>query len=207
MAEYPPYTVESRVTVDPETAALVIVDMQNDFVDPRGHLSVPGAAATVRVIGRLRDAARAADMLIVYTQDWHGDEDPEFAIWGRHAVAGTWGAEIVPDLRPEPRDPVIRKLRYDGFYGTSLEEELRRHRIETLIVTGTVSNICVLHTAGSAALRWFRVIVPVDSVSALTAFDQHAALRQIEFLYRGVLVPSEGIIIAANTAGRGAHVL
>ncbi len=194
MLEVPEHSVESRVEVDPRTTALVIVDMQNDFVDPRGSLCVGGARGTIPAIARLRDMARAEGMLVVFTQDWHGEDDPEFALWGPHAVGGTWGAEIVPELAPAPRDLVIRKLRYDAFYDTPLEHELRRRRIESLIVTGTVSNICVLHTAGSAALRWFRVIVPVDAVSALTEFDQHAALRQIAFLYRGVLTRSDGIV-------------
>lgn len=192
--EIPEVAVEPRAEVDPRSTALVVVDMQNDFVDPRGRLAVPGARATVPAIVRLRDLARAHDMLVVYTQDWHGEGDPEFALWGPHAVAGTWGAEIVPDLAPGPRDLVIRKLRYDAFYGTPLEHELRRRRIDALIVTGTVSNICVLHTAGSAALRWIEVIVPVDAVSALGEFDQHAALRQIAFLYRGRLVRSDGVV-------------
>lgn len=193
--EIPEPALESRVDVDPGTTALVIVDMQNDFVDPRGSLFVASAPATVPVIARLRDLARSEEMLVVFTQDWHGQDDPEFALWGPHAIAGTWGAEVVPELAPAPQDLVIRKLRYDGFYDTPLEHELRRRRIETLIVTGTVSNICVLHTAGSAALRWFRIIVPVDAISALTEFDQHAALRQIAFLYRGTLTRSDGIAL------------
>lgn len=198
MIAVPEHTIASEVRVDPVTTALVVVDMQNDFVDPRGSLCVPGAEATVPVIARLRDRARSAGMLVVFTQDWHAPDDPEFALWGVHAVAGTWGAEVVPQLAPDPQDLVIRKLRYDAFYGTPLEHELRRRKVETLVVTGTVSNICVLHTAGSAALRWFRVVVPVDAISALTEFDQHAALRQIEFLYRGTLTRSEGIVIAAS---------
>lgn len=193
MIELPEPTVASHIEVAPEAAALIVVDMQNDFVDPVGALCVAAAAATVPAIARLRDFARARGMLIVYTQDWHSDDDPEFAIWGRHAVGGTWGAEIVPALAPGPRDLVVRKLRYDGFYDTPLEHELRRRGVDTLIVTGTVSNICVLHTAGSAALRWFHVIVPVDAISALTEFDQRAALRQIAFLYRGTLVRSDGV--------------
>jgi nicotinamidase-related amidase len=198
MVEVPAYTVEPRVEVHPRTTALVIVDMQNDFVNPRGSLCVPDAQKTVPAIAHLRDLARRQDMLTVYTQDWHGAEDPEFALWGPHAVGGTWGAEIVPELAPSPRDIVIRKLRYDAFYGTPLEHELMRRRIETLVVTGTVSNICVLHTAGSAALRWLRIIVPVDAVSALTEFDQQAALRQIAFLYRGTLTRSRDIALAPS---------
>ncbi len=197
MIEIPELTVESHVEVSPADTALVVVDMQNDFVDPAGSLSVASAAATIPAIARLRDLASARGMPVVYTQDWHRDDDPEFAIWGRHAVERTWGAEIVPALAPGPHDLVVRKVRYDGFYGTALEHELRRRNIGTLIITGTVSNICVLHTAGSAALRWLRVIVPVDGVSALSEFDQRAALRQISFLYRGLLVRSDAISVKA----------
>jgi nicotinamidase-related amidase len=192
--EIPDVRLDPRVEVDTAATALVIVDMQNDFVDPGGRLLVPGARATIPAIARLRDLARAHRMPVVYTQDWHTEDDPEFALWGRHAVGGTWGAEIVPELAPAPGDLIIRKLRYDAFFGTPLEDELQRRRIRSLIVTGTVSNICVLHTAGSAALRWLHVIVPADAVSALTEFDQHAALRQISFLYRGTITRSEGII-------------
>jgi nicotinamidase-related amidase len=195
MIEIPELPIESRVEVASNAAALVIVDMQNDFVDPAGTLRVADAAATVPAIVRLLDLARASGMLVVYTQDWHAENDPEFAIWGRHAVADTWGAEIVPALAPGPHDLVVRKLRYDAFYDTSLEQELRRRGTTTLIVTGTVSNICVLHTAGSAALRQFRIILPVDAVSALTPFDQRAAFRQIAFLYRGTLVQSDGVSV------------
>ncbi len=198
MVEVPAYTIEPRVEVGPEPTALIVVDMQNDFVDPRGSLCVGTARATVPAIARLCTFARAHGLTVVYTQDWHRPDDPEFALWGAHAVAGTWGAEIVPDLAPRPEDLVVRKLRYDAFYGTSLDHELRQRRIAEVIVTGTVSNICVLHTAGSAALRWLRVIVPVDAVSALTEFDQQAALRQIAFLYRGTLTQSESIVAKAG---------
>ena len=194
MLDVPAYAVEARVEVQPGRTALVVVDMQNDFVDPRGRLCVSSARATVPAIARLLDRARAHGLAVVYTQDWHRPGDPEFALWGEHAVGGTWGAEIVPELAPEAGDLVIRKLRYDAFYGTSLDHELRQRNIATLIVTGTVSNICVLHTAGSAALRWFQIVVPVDAVSALTEFDQQAALRQIAFLYRGTLTRSAGIV-------------
>jgi nicotinamidase-related amidase len=194
MVEVPPITIEPRVQVNPADTALIVVDMQNDFLDPRGSLCVAASKATVPAIARLRAFAYAQGLLVVYTQDWHRPDDPEFALWGAHAVAGTWGAEIVPELAPRPEDLVIRKLRYDAFYGTTLDHELRQRRIASVIVTGTVSNICVLHTAGSAALRWLRIIVPVDAVSALTEFDQQAALRQIAFLYRGTLTRSDGIV-------------
>jgi nicotinamidase-related amidase len=176
-----PVRLKSRET------GVIVVDMQNDFVHPKGRLHVPKAGETVPVIAKLLERARKAGCKIFYTQDWHSRDDPEFSIWGEHAVEGTWGAEIVDELKPISGETVIRKIRYDAFYGTHLEHLLRLGRLENLVICGTVANICVLHTAGSAALRWWRVVVPVDTISALNEFDYRAALRQITFLYRGLL--------------------
>jgi nicotinamidase-related amidase len=99
----------------------------------------------------------------------------------------------VDELAPQPGERVLEKLRYDGFFGTPLDHELRLAGIHSLIVCGTVANICVLHTAGSAALRGYRVILPVDAVSAITPFDLQVAIRQVSFLYRGVITTSEAI--------------
>lgn len=165
--------------------ALVVVDMQNDFAHPQGALYVPAASATVPLITQLLERARVAGARVVYTQDWHGPDDPEFAIWPAHALAESWGAEILAELTPRPGETVIKKVRYDGFYGTPLEHLLHLWGLKTLVICGTVANICVLHTAGSAALRWYQVVVPEDAVSALTPFDLVASLRQVSFLYQG----------------------
>ena len=196
LLEVPPYDVADSVTIRAGASALIIVDMQNDFVDSRGTLCVPGARGTIPAIRRLIDLARAHKLPVIYTQDWHAPDDPEFGGWGKHAVGGSWGAEIVPELSPAPEDIVVRKLRYDGFFGTTLEQELHNRGVQMVMITGTVSNICVLHTAGSAALRGIHVIVPVDAVSAITEFDQHAAFRQVAFLYRGALTRSEAIRVS-----------
>jgi nicotinamidase-related amidase len=121
----------------------------------------------------------------------------EFPIWGEHVLEGTWGWQIVDTLAPAARERVIRKLRYDGFFGTSLDHELRLAGVTTVVVCGTVANICVLHTAGSAALHGYKVVVPVDAVSALTPFDMQAAMRQVAFLYRGTLTTAAGLRFAA----------
>ena len=196
VVDVPAYDVDDNVHIDAGTSALIVVDMQNDFVDSRGSLCVSKARQTIPAIRRLIDLARAHKLPVIYTQDWHSPDDPEFAVWGTHALGGTWGAEIVPELSPGPEDLVVRKLRYDGFFGTTLEQELLDRSVNTVMITGTVSNICVLHTAGSAALRGIHVIVPVDAVSAITEFDQHAAFRQIAFLYRGALTRSDAIRVS-----------
>ena len=191
--EVPEYTVEREVTVQPRTTALIVVDMQNDFVKLGGALVVETATATIPVIQRLLALARAKGMKVLFTQDTHEEGDIEFPIWGPHVLRRTWGWQIVDELAPRPGERVIEKLRYDGFFGTPLDHELRLAGIQTVIVCGTVANICVLHTAGSAALRGYRVILPIDAISAIIPFDQQAAIRQVHFLYRGVITTSEAI--------------
>ncbi len=193
----PEYTVTERVEVEPQKTGLIIVDMQNDFVKEGGKLVVPTAKDTVPAIRKLLDLARQHKMFVAFTQDTHLPGDPEFPIWGEHCLIGTWGWEIVDELKPLPHEVVVQKRRYDGFYATTLEDDLRVAKVDTLIITGTVANICVLHTAGSAALRGYRIIVPKDAISALTEFDMEAALRQIHFLYRGTITTSDGIVVKA----------
>jgi nicotinamidase-related amidase len=193
--EVPEITLADRVEIDPDRTALLIIDMQNDFVSEGGKLVVPDAAATVPTIARLRDRARRAGVRVFYTQDSHPPGDPEFAIWGEHALEGTQGWRIVDDLKPDAAagDRVFRKHRYDGFFGTCLNEELRVAGIDTLIICGTVANVCVLHTAASAAIRWYRVILPTDTTSALNDFDLRSAVRQIHFLFRGVITTADAL--------------
>ena len=188
--EVPEYEVAESVELPAKKTAVIVVDMQNDFVKPGGKLRVPTAEATVEPIKRLLDKARAAGARVFYTQDTHYEGDPEFSIWGEHVKYGTWGWKIIDELAPQPGDVVVQKTRYDGFYGTPLEDLLRVYGIEYTVITGTVANICVLHTAASAALRWFKVVVPIDAISALTEFDLHATLRQISWLYKGIVVKS-----------------
>lgn len=191
--ETPDYEVERHVVVDPKATALIVVDMQNDFVKEGGALVVGDAEKTIQAIKRLLDLARRRSMAVFYTQDTHDPGDPEFPIWGQHVLRGSWGWQIIEELTPRPTDRVIQKLRYDGFFGTSLDHELRLRQVATVIVCGTVANICVLHTAGSAALRGYKVILPIDAISAITPFDFQATIRQTSFLYRGTITTSEAI--------------
>ncbi|CAN5635152.1 cysteine hydrolase [soil metagenome] len=194
--EVPEYTIEESVEIDPSSTALIVVDMQRDFVDEDGALSVPGATDTVPRIRRLLDWAREQGILVAYTRDTHHEGDPEWEIWGRHVERGTRGWEIVDELAPRHGELVYEKARYDGFYGTGLDHALRTEGIQTLIIVGTVANICVHYTAASAAIRWYKVIHPVDGLSALTEFDMHAALRQAAFLFDATLTTVDGLVQA-----------
>jgi len=190
------YEVKENVEIPAKESSLIVVDMQNDFAHERGSLFVPESRRTIEPIRLLIEKFRAKNSTVIYTQDWHSEDDPEFKIWGRHAVANTWGAEIVDELKPKDADILVKKLRYDAFYGTSLDHILRIKGIKNLVIVGTVANICVLHTAGSAALRWYNVIIPMDGISALSEKDYHFTLHQVDFLYKGVIVKNyEGIIL------------
>jgi len=191
--EVPEYEIHDEVRVDPAKTALVVVDMQNDFVKDGGTLVVPDAEATLPKLQDLLDLARRSGMKVIFTQDTHAEGDPEWEIWPEHVREGSWGWEIVGELTPREDELVIRKVRYDAFYGTHLDHYLRVWGVDTLVICGTVANICVHYTAASAALRWFEVVVPRDATSALDPFDLEASLRQTSFLFAGKITESKSI--------------
>lgn len=180
-----------EVRVDPSSAALLIIDVQNDFANPSGKLYARGAEKVIPPIKKLASAARRSGATVIYTQDWHIRGDPEFEIWGEHTLAGTWGAEIVDELKPEEADVIVRKPSYDAFYSTSLDHVLRSRKITTLILTGLLGNICVHCTAIGAAMRGYRLIVPVDAVFTIHEFDHVASLRFMNVILKAELTTSD----------------
>ena len=191
--EVPEYEVHDEVRVNPGRTALIVVDMQNDFVKEGGTLVVPDAEGTISAIQSLLALARGSGMKVVFTQDTHGQDDPEWTMWPEHVREDSWGWRIVDELAPQEGELVIRKVRYDAFYGTHLDHFLRLWGVDTLIICGTVANICVHYTAASAALRWYDVIIPKDATSALFPFDLESSLRQTAFLFAGRITESGNI--------------
>ena len=194
--QVPEYEIHEEVRIDPARTALVVVDMQNDFVKEDGTLVVPDAQATIPKVKSLLDFARGSGMKVIFTQDTHEEGDPEWEIWPEHVRKGSWGWEIVDEVRPLEGELVLNKVRYDAFYGTHLDHSLRIWDIGTLVICGTVANICVHYTAASAALRWFEVVIPKDATSALDPFDLEASLRQTSFLFAGKITESENLRVA-----------
>jgi nicotinamidase-related amidase len=191
--EIPEYEVKDEVRVDPARTALVVIDMQNDFVRDGGSLRVPDAEGTIPAISALRGFARDQGMRVVYSQDTHREGDPEWQIWPEHCREGSWGWEIVDAIAPADDETVLRKVRYDAFYGTPMDHLLRLWGIDTLVICGTVANICVHYTAASAALRWYDVVIPRDAISALDPFDLESSLRQTTFLFAGRITTAAGV--------------
>jgi len=187
----PEIPYKDRVELPVKDSAVLVVDMQNDFVKPDGKLVVPAASGTVPHIQQVLDAARLQGVRIAYTQDTQVEDDPEFDIWPEHCLKGTWGWQIIDELEPRPQDLICPKNRYDGFYGTWLDHFLNNiWQVEHIVIMGTVSNICVAHTAASAGIRWYHVVIPADGISALNEFDQALTLRQASYLYNASVVKS-----------------
>jgi len=189
--EVPELKFEEKISLNPEKTAVIVVDMQNDFVRDDGSLLVPAAKETIKNIQSLLKRARKQNVKVVYTQDTHFKSDKEWEIWPVHCKKGTNGWKIIDELKPLENEMVFEKNRYDGFYETQLEHYLSHvWGITNLVIVGTVSSICVLHTAASAGLRWYNLVVPADGISALTEFDQAMTLRQVSTLYTGKIVKS-----------------
>jgi nicotinamidase/pyrazinamidase len=168
-----------------EKSGLLIADMIYDFVDPDGKLYVPGIEVIVPAIASLVAEARDAGIPVIYVNDSHDPEDEEFKLWGPHAIAGTPGTDVVSELAPASGDYVLDKTRYSAFYGTELDELLKKLGVEHLVITGTVTNICVMVSAIEALMRGYRVTVPSAAVHALSEADQDMALDQIERVFGG----------------------
>ena len=170
---------------DPATA-LIVVDVQNDFADPAGSLSVAGGDAVVPTINAEIAMATAADGLVVFTQDWHPESTPHFAkdggLWPVHCVADTWGAQLHPALQTPHEAPRIRKgvNGEDGYSGfttrdpstgqetpTELDSVLRGRGIERVVVVGLATDYCVKATALDAARLGYETSVLTDAIAAV----------------------------------------
>ena len=181
--------------------ALLVVDVQNDFADPLGSLSVRGGEAVVEAAND--EIAKAADAgaLVVYTQDWHPPETPHFeaqgGTWPVHCVGDTWGAQFHPQLRVVEGAETVRKGvggedGYSGFtvrdprsgdeHDTLLERILRERGIERVVIAGLATDYCVKDTALDAIERGFDTTVVSGAVAAvdLAAGDGARALEEVE---------------------------
>jgi nicotinamidase/pyrazinamidase len=164
--------------------ALVVVDLQNDFADPSGSLSVRGGAEIVPLVNAEVELAVDAGSAVVYTQDWHPAHTPHFAqdggIWPVHCVLETWGAELHPDL--SVRGPVVRKGTHgeDGYSGfsmrdpaggipvpTVLDSTLARGGVTRLVVCGLATDYCVKATALDGVRLGYQTAVLLDAVRAV----------------------------------------
>ena len=179
---------------DPESTAAVVVDMQNGFCHPDGSLYAPGSEEAIEPVGTLVERARDAGVQVVYTRDVHPTDQfdgnhyyDEFERWGEHVLEGSWEAEIVDDLDVRAEDHVVVKHTYDAFQETEMDGWLSAHGIRDLVFCGTLANVCVLHTAGSAGLRDYRPVLVEDAVGYIEEGHREYALEHADWLFGEIL--------------------
>jgi len=173
--------------------AVLVIDMINDFVT--GVFKNRRAEKIIPNVKQLLSFARENKIPVVYVSDAHlPSVDTEFNVWGQHAVAGTWGAQVVDELVPRKGDFILQKRRYSGFQGTDLDQLLRDLEVDTLILTGVVTDICIQHTAADAFFKGYRTTVPKDCVEAIDDQTQMSALNYMQRVYRCEITEADKIM-------------
>lgn len=164
-----------------ERPALLILDMLNDFILPEGALYIGEKAPQLLTpIKKEIEKAQRENTPIIYICDHHHPHDYEFTMFPAHCTIGSKGGEIVEDLSPPEGSIIINKRRYSGFFATDLDITLRELGVDTLMITGVCTNICVLYTAVDARSLGYSVVVVRDGVAS---FDERAhqwALQEME---------------------------
>jgi nicotinamidase/pyrazinamidase len=156
--------------------ALVVVDMINDHLKPGSLLEVPRARAVVPALKKRIEEARASGVPVVYVIDEHEVDDPDLDAWGTHAVKGTSGTEVWEELAPESGDRIVKKPSYSAFYESNLTSILDELAIDTLVLTGCLTEIGLMATATDAMQQGFAVEVPADSQAGSCVELETAAL-------------------------------
>jgi len=162
--------------IRPDRAALLIIDMQNDFCAPGGYLQkergydVAFAETVAANIETMLAAARDAGMLVVWIRsiyDFKYLAAPHIVKRGQEGccLEGSWGVEFFK-LEPRANEPVVDKHHYSAFIGTSLDDILREHAIETLIVTGVATNVCVDSTLRDGFFAGYYIVLLEDCVGS-----------------------------------------
>lgn len=209
--------MDDVLTLDPATTALLVIDMQNDFCHPDGYYNRNGResgpiAAAVEPIAAVLPVARTVGVKPVFTRivystqadlaDLHEVRPVAWSGSGVRLQPGTWGVEIVDELRPEPGEAVFDKPTYSAFHETDLEKWLRAGGIKTVVISGTVAYACVLHTAFDAFVRGFDVVLLADAVSSWFDDLADAACRITDLLLGRTITSGELVALLEATTSR-----
>ena len=199
-----------RKRIAPDRAALIIVDMQNDFVSSEGKMAEFGfylesVRETIQPIKSLLQTARALGYPVLHTSminDLNQNPFSWYAFWGEPIVTlpGSWGAEHIGELKPQKGELIITKYTYNAFEGTNLNTILRRKGIQTLIFAGTDLNICAGDTLHHAFALGYHVVAVSDCLASFSRIgaDHSAQLHQMGLYiienHFGIVVNSQQLI-------------
>jgi ureidoacrylate peracid hydrolase len=210
-----PSSLRADAGLDAARAALIVVDMQNDFCHDDGVLGrrgvdlEPTQAMAPRLVA-LIERARALGLPVVYPINVH-DSWSDSQVWreryGKAAVEicrpGSWGAAFYA-VAPRPDDRIVPKHRYNAFVGTELDLILRARGVTTLIFAGVATNVCVETTARDAFCRDYRVVLVRDCLAGSSAAEHEASLRSLERYFNALVLDADAVeaALAPKTAAR-----
>jgi nicotinamidase-related amidase len=199
-------------TASPKTSALIVVDMQNDFCTKGGHYEKAGKnlnqiQSIIPQLSKLIHTAREYGIPVIYVQN---TQIPGGSYLSPPAIAhllarwkdesnilytleGTWGHQIIEDIKPERTDFIVKKHRPSAFAGTDLDLILRSSGVDTIIVTGVVTEGCVESTARHGWLKDYYVVIAEDCVASSTAELYRAQMKLMKKIYHFV-VPAKKLI-------------
>jgi ureidoacrylate peracid hydrolase len=211
-------TVDDRTLVEAlssGTAALLVVDMQNDFCHPDGAMAALGAdvsvnAGLVEPLCGFVQLVRGAGGRVVFVQLVHDDIHRPLGVGAvppdSVCRAGSWGAQLVDGLVAAPGELVVQKHRYSAFIGTGLEDRLRASGVRTVLVVGTTANVCIDSTVRDAAQREFAVVVLADLVGHVRRDLAEPALTNLGLYFADVRTsrPLAELLEATTAAGGSA---
>lgn len=215
-------TFERVLRLEPGRTALLVVDMQRGFVEAGEAMEVPPAREVVPVIRALVEAFRARALPVVFTEFTYspsvpllvGELHPEhrpvpagaprgFGMPSSSCLEGDASARTIEALAPLPHELIVRKRWYDGFAGTELDGALRAQSITSLVITGTMTDICVLSTVVGAFNHEYRISVVEDGVATLWPDIQRATLDIIGRAF-GRVVSSKEVLDTISAFRQGA---
>ena len=172
---------------NPSNTALLILDMQKYFLDPKSHAFIPSASCIIPRIKTLAEYFKKKDLPVFLTRHLNSNENAGLMkTWWRDIIREDNSmSEIIPELK-QLNFPIIKKSQYDAFYQTSLEDFLRDRNVEQLVVTGVMTHLCVESTIRSAFIRGFTVFLPIDTTAT---YSKEFHLASIINLSHGFAIP------------------
>jgi nicotinamidase-related amidase len=164
-------------------AALIVADMLNDFLDPQGSLYMGPQAREIIPFVAAKIAAFRTQGVVIYACDAHAPDDPEFQYFPPHAVKGSWGSQIIPELAAAPGDYRVDKTRYSAFARTNLDDILKAEQVIVVHVVGVCTSICILETVKELFDRDIPGVVFRQGVADFDPEAHAFALKQMARLF------------------------
>lgn len=169
--------------------ALLLIDINNSFFDPKGLFYYPAAAEVLGPVRRLLESARSAGCLVIHALEAHraGFEDFEALKLPKHCLEGSFDAAPFPGFEPQPGELVIRKRRFSAFFGTDLALVLSEQKVGRLLIGGVKTNVCIRATVQDAFAYGFQPAVVREAVNSNRPHLHEAALEDIDRYFGDVL--------------------